>query len=129
MNSYGGKLLRVNLYSGEVSDEAIPEKVMKNFLGGRGFGIKYLYDEVAAGVDPLSPENKLSLLNEPLAGTNAQSCSRWLAYTKSPLTRTVMRGVGGGEFGAWIKWAGFDFILIEGRAAKPVYVYMENGRG
>jgi aldehyde:ferredoxin oxidoreductase len=129
MDGFTGKFLRVNLSKTELHTETVPEQVRKYFMGGRGFGIKYLYDEVASGVDPLGPENKLLLLNGPLAGTNAQSCSRWAVYTKSPLTGTVMRGICGGDFGAWMKWAGLDFIIIEGKAEKPVYLYIEEGRG
>ncbi len=125
MGGYAGKFLRVNLTSGKVKEEFVPEQVKKDFIGGRGFGVKYLYDELAPGVDPLSPENKLLLLNGPLVGTTAQSCSRWIAVSKSPLTGILGAASGGGDFGAWMKFAGFDFIIIEGKAAKPVYLYIE----
>jgi len=127
MSTYAGKLLRINLTDRKYNFERIPEQIQKDYLGGRGFGIKYLYDEVAPGTDPLSPENKLLLLNGPLGGTRAQFCSKWMAYTKSPLTGTVMRAVGGGDFGAWLKWAGLDLIVIEGKAERPVYVYFSDG--
>jgi aldehyde:ferredoxin oxidoreductase len=127
MPSYGGKFLRVNLTSGKAGFEPVPEKVRREFLGGKGFGIKYLYDETAPGIDPLGPDNKLLFCTGPLAGTKAQSCARWLAYTKSPLTGTVMRAVGGGDFGVWMKWAGLDFIIIEGKAQKPVYIHIDEG--
>ena len=128
MGSYAGKFLRINLSKSEISKETVPDQLRRDFVGGRGFGVKYLYDEVTPGVDPLGSENKLLLLNGPLAGTNAQSCSRWAVYTKSPLTRTVMRGICGGDFGAWMKWVGLDFVIIEGKAEKPVYLYIEDGR-
>jgi aldehyde:ferredoxin oxidoreductase len=127
VSTYGGQFLRINLTTAEKSWERVPEKVQEDFLGGRGFGIKYLYDEVSAGIDPLGPDNKLLLLNGPLGGTKAQFCSKWMAYTKSPQTGTVMRAVGGGDFGAWLKWAGLDFIIIEGRAEEPVYACIEDG--
>ncbi|MEE9491088.1 MAG: aldehyde ferredoxin oxidoreductase N-terminal domain-containing protein, partial [Dehalococcoidia bacterium] len=104
------KLLRVNLSSGAIIEEDIPQKVAEAYVGGRGFCAKYLYDEVRPGIDPLSPENKLLLASGPLAGTSAQSFSKWIAVTKSPLTGTFSRSLGGGDFGAWLKWAGFALI-------------------
>ncbi len=94
------RLLRVNLSSGTIVEEDIPQKVAEAYVGGRGFCAKYLYDEVPPGIDPLSPENKLLLATGPLAGTSAQSFSKWIAVTKSPLTGTFSRSLGGGDFGA-----------------------------
>ncbi len=126
MGGYAGKFLRVNLSTGELRAEPVPEDVKRKFVGGRGFGVKYLYDELPAGVDPLGVQNKLLLLNGPLAGTNAQTVSRWMAVTKSPLTGCFARAVGGADFGAWLKFAGYDFIIIEGKAKKPIYLYITN---
>lgn len=86
MSKYVRELLRVNLTTGSINVESIPEEVVKEFIGGRGFGIKYLFNEIQPTVSPLSPENKLLLLAGPLAGTSAQSFSRWMVMTKSPLT-------------------------------------------
>jgi aldehyde:ferredoxin oxidoreductase len=126
MSSYTGEFLRVDLTTRRISFEGVPQEVQRMFVGGRGFGIKFLYDETAPGIDPLGPKNKLFLLTGPLGGTKAQSCARWLAYTKSPLTGTIMRAVGGGDFGVWMKWAGLDFIIIEGKAEKPVYLFIND---
>ena len=82
--SYTGKLLRVNLTEKKSTIETISEDIIRNYIGGRGFGTKYLYDELAPGIDPLSPGNKLLLLTGPLCGTQAQGCSKWMALTKSP---------------------------------------------
>ncbi|MFC1992071.1 aldehyde ferredoxin oxidoreductase family protein, partial [Chloroflexota bacterium] len=68
--------------------------------------------------------NKLILLNGPLAGTSAQASSRWMACTRSPLTDAFARSVGGADFGAWLKFAGYEFIIIEGKAEKPVYLHL-----
>ena len=122
------KLLRVNLSSGAIIEEDIPEEVAEAYVGGRGFCAKYLYDEVLPGIDPLSPENKLLLATGPMSGTSAQSFSKWIAVAKSPLTGTFSRSVGGGDFGAWLKWAGFELMILEGKAAKPVYVHIANGK-
>lgn len=124
MAGYGGKLLRVDLSRGQISQELIPEEAKLAFVGGRGLGIKYLYDELAPGTDPLGPGNKLLLLNGPLAGTNAQSVSRWMVITKSPLTGAYARSVAGADFGAWLKFAGYDLIILEGQAARPVYLHI-----
>ena len=121
------KLLRVNLSSGAIKEESIPQKIATDYVGGRGFGAKYLYDEVAPGTDPLGKQNKLLLGIGPLAGTSAQSLSKWMVYTKSPLTGTFTRNCGGGDFGAWLKWAGFELIILEGKAAKPAYLYIKDG--
>jgi aldehyde:ferredoxin oxidoreductase len=124
MKGYAGRLLRVNLSAGTVADEPLPLPVVEDFIAGRGFGIKYLYDELAPHVDPLGEHNKLLLVPGVLAGTQAQGVARWLAYTKSPLTGCVARACSGGDFGAWMKFAGYDFITIEGKADRPVYLYV-----
>jgi aldehyde:ferredoxin oxidoreductase len=128
MSAYAGKFLRVNLSSGNCTTEDIPDQVKTFWVGGRGFGAKYIYDELAPGIDPLGPENKVFFFTGPLAGTSAQGCARWMIITKSPLTGTFTRSVGGGDLGAWIKFAGLDFIVIEGKAPKPVYIFIENDR-
>jgi len=120
------KYLRVNLSEEVIEEEIIPEEIINDFVGGRGLGIKYLYDELDKGVDPLGPENKLLLVTGPLAGTRTCASSRWIAVTKSPLSNTYTRSSGGGDFGAWLSFVGLDFILIEGRAEKPVYIYLED---
>src|SRR4030043_401067 len=121
-------LLRVNLSSGKSKEEDIPQKIQDEFVGARGFCARYLYDEVKPNIDPLSPENKLFLTAGPLAGTSAQAFSKWIAVTKSPLTGTYTRSVGGGDFGAWLKWAGFELMIIEGKAAKPSYLFIKDGK-
>jgi len=95
-----------------------------DFIGGRGYGIRYLYQELAPGVEPLGEQNKLIMLNGPLAGNTAQAVSRWMSITKSPLTGAFARSVCGADFGAWLKFAGYEFIIIEGKAEKPVYVHL-----
>lgn len=118
------KLLRIDLSTGEVRTEPVAEKVALDFIGGRGLGISYLYQEISPGIDPLSEQNKLLLLAGPLTGTNAQSVSRWMVCTKSPLTGGYARSVAGADFGAWMKFAGYDLLIIEGKAEKPVYIHL-----
>lgn len=124
---YTGKLLRVNLTTGTAAAETIPDKIIEKYIGCRGFGIRYLYDEMRTGIDPLSPDNKLLLLTGPLCGTAAQGGSKWMAVTKSPATGGFFRSVGGGRWGQALKAAGYDFIILEGRAANPCYIHIEDG--
>lgn len=125
MRSYTGKLLRVNLSKGESQTEDIPEQLMKDFLGGRGLAARYLYSELAPGVEPLGPENKLLFMMGPLGATTAMSVSRMALVTKSPITGTIAKSVMGGNFGAYLKFAGFDGIIVEGEAKKPVYIHID----
>src|SRR3972149_5125011 len=119
-----GKILRVDLSRGKVSTETVPEKIAADFVGGRGYGVRYLYDEIAPGTDSLGEENKLIMLNGPLAGTTAQAVSRWMTCTLSPLTGTFTRSVCGADFGAWLKFAGYEMIILEGKAEKPSYLHL-----
>lgn len=128
MSTYTGKLLRANLSKGTVKIEPIPEQTKKDFMAGRGLCVKYLYDELKPGIDPLSADNKLLLSTGILAGTTAQGCSKWVAVTKSPASGAIAKSIGGASFGPWMKFAGFDLIIIEGRAQKPSYIYIEDGK-
>jgi aldehyde:ferredoxin oxidoreductase len=98
--------------------------VAKDFIGARGYGIRYLYDELAPGIDPLGEQNKLLMLCGPLAGTPAIAVSRWMACTKSPLTGAYARSVCGADFGAWLRFVDYDFLIIEGKADCPVYIHL-----
>lgn len=122
------RLLRVNLSTGAIAEEDIPPKVAEAYVGARGLCARYLYDEVPAGAHPLGPDNKLLLTVGPLGGTSAQAFSKWIAVTKSPLTGTFTRSCGGGDFGAWLKWAGFEIMIIEGMAPQPVYLHIRDGK-
>ncbi len=121
-NSFWGKLLRVNLTNGTIKEEEIPEEKMKMFLGARGLGSKYLADEIDPKIDPLSPENKLIFAPGPLSGTTAPTGGRYDVITKGPLTGTIAASNSGGFFGAEVKFAGYDMIIVEGRSEKPVYI-------
>src|SRR4030042_1865308 len=107
------KLLRVNLSNSTIKDEDIPQKIALDYVGGRGFGSKYFYDEVAPGTDPLSKQNKLLIGTGPLAGTSAQSLSKWVVVTRSPQTGTITRSYGGGGFRARLQWAGYEMGILE----------------
>jgi len=122
MFGYTGKFLRVNLETEKISKEDTPEELIHNFLGGDGFAIKVLYDELKAQIDPFSPENKIIITTGPLTSTNWPASGRIHMATKSPLTNFWGEGNAGGFFGPELKFAGYDFLLIEGKAKKPVYL-------
>jgi aldehyde:ferredoxin oxidoreductase len=118
------KSIKVDLSTREIKTVPIDERIVKDFIGGRGFGAVHLYRELKPGVDPLGEQNKMLFLTGPLAGGPMQSTSRWMVYTKSPLTGALVRSCGGADFGAWLRFAGYSFIEVEGKADKPVYIHL-----
>ncbi len=121
-----GKLLRVNLTEGSIVQEKIPEERAKKFLGGRGLGTKYLFDELKRGIDPLGPENKLIFMTGLLTGTPSPSASRYSVVTKSPLTNIWAQSSSGGRWGVDLKHSGFDGIIFEGISERPVYLTIDD---
>ena len=117
---------RVNLSTGAVNYEEIPEDWARKYIGARGLGVRYCL-EAGATVDPYSEENLLCFMNGPLTGTRASMSGRLAVVTKSPLTGTVTDSHQGGWSAARIRWAGFDGIIFEGIADKPTYAYIEDG--
>jgi len=125
---YNGKILRVNLTDQTANEEELPLEIARDFIGGAGFGIKYLFDEVKAGTDPLGPENKLIFASGPFSGTTIPCASRMAVTAKSPLTGAVGMALTGGYFPVELKFAGYDALIIEGKAEKPTYVWIKNGK-
>ncbi len=123
---YHGKLLRVNLTDRTTKIEDIPENIIINYVGGRGLGAKYLFDETPAGTDPLGEENKLFFVTGALNGINAPTTSRYTVVTKAPLSETITSSSSGGHFGYALKATGFDAIAIEGKASSPLYLFVNN---
>jgi len=123
---YAGNLLRIDLSNGSVTTEALRERAARDFIGGRGLGAKYLFDEVPPGADPLGADNKLYFLSGPLAGTLSQASSRWMVVTKSPLTGGVIRSTAGTDLGNELKAAGIDGVVIEGKAEKPTMIVIRD---
>lgn len=126
-DGYMHKFLFVDLTSGHSREEGVPERLRRIYVGGKGYGIKLLHDLVPEGCDPLSPGNVLMFMAGPLTGTLAPSM-RACVVTKSPLTGTLLDSYFGGSFGPEIKYAGYDGIIITGRAAEPVYLWVDDGR-
>lgn len=126
LGGYSGKILRVNLSSNRIKREDLQWNWVTKYIGGKGLGFKYLYEETKPLIEPLSPNNKLILMTGPLSGTTVPASGKYVIVTKSPRTRTILDSYFGGIFGAKLKKAGFDAIIIEGIARKPVYLKIEN---
>ena len=123
---YMGKILFVNLSTGELKDEALDEKLCRDFIGGYGIGARILYSRQKGGVDPLGPENILGFMTGPLTGTPATNGSRYAAVAKSPLTGGWGDANSGGDFGPHLKFAGYDGVFFTGVSEKPVYLFIDN---
>jgi aldehyde:ferredoxin oxidoreductase len=120
MYGWTGQCLRVNLTENKFHKEASPQKLMEQFMGGRGLGARILFDELDPLVDPLSPENKLIFVSGPLVGTGAVTGASCNVVTKSALSGTIACAKMRGHFGAELKFSGFDMIILEGKAESPV---------
>lgn len=120
--AYYEKIARINLTTGQIKVEKLDLDMAHKFIGGRGLGTKILYDEGVATVDPLSPENKLVYITGPMTGANAPSTGRYMVVTKSPLTGMIACSNSGGIWGAKLKYAGWDAIIVEGEAPKWTYI-------
>ncbi|MCX6067084.1 MAG: aldehyde ferredoxin oxidoreductase family protein [Chloroflexi bacterium] len=124
MYGWHGKLLRVDLTHQKVSIEQIDPQVARDYIGGRGWAIRYLYDEVDPKVEPLAPENKLIFVTGPLTATTAPTGNRYMVVTKSPLTGALAHSNSGGDFPTWMKRTGFDMFIFEGKSEAPVYLWI-----
>jgi aldehyde:ferredoxin oxidoreductase len=127
-NRFGwmGAILRIDLSSGRITKETPPEELAHNFIGGRGVNSKILYDETSEKTDPLGPENRLIIGTGPATGTLGLGNSRFTITGKSPLTGILGDASGGGQFGAEVKFAGYDHVIIQGRAPGPVYIWIDD---
>jgi len=128
MTSYGWnkKVLKVNLTTGNISTETISEEILKNYLGGRGINIKALYDTTNRNTDPLGSDNPLIFGTGPLTGTIIPSSGRHNVTAKSPLTGILGDSNSGGFWGAELKQAGYDQIIVTGKAERPAYLKIMN---
>jgi aldehyde:ferredoxin oxidoreductase len=127
MSGYVGAILRVDLSSGHISKEEPPEHFYRTYLGGRTMAAYFLARELPPRADPLGPENRLYFLTGPLTGTPLPGSGRNSVAALSPLTGRFGEGQVGGYFGAELKRAGFDHVVIEGRASRPSYLWIHDG--
>ncbi|MCL1812068.1 MAG: aldehyde ferredoxin oxidoreductase family protein [Treponema sp.] len=126
MYGYWQKLLRVNLTDSTFKTEEIDEKSIKLLLGGAALAAKYLLEELPPKVDPLSPENKIIFALGFMQAVNYPGNAKWSVVTKSPLTGTFMDSAGTGAWAPQLKKAGYDMLIIEGKAPKPTYLYIND---
>jgi len=120
------KILRVNLSEGRCAPEALNMEWAQDYLGQRGLATKYFCEEVDPKVDPLSAANKMIFATGPLTGTMASTSARYSVITKGALTGAIACSNSGGHFGPELRFAGWDMIIFEGKAPKPVYLRIEN---
>lgn len=124
--AWHGKILRVNLTKGTSQSEPLNMKWADEYLGQRGLATKYLVEEIDPKVDPLSPDNKIIWASGPLTGTMASTGGRYSVITKGALTNAIACSNSGGYWGAEMRFAGWDMIILEGKAPQPVYLYVQN---
>ncbi len=127
-HGYNGKILRVDLSSGRIKTEEYPDHFYRQYFGGEGFIGYFLLKELKPGIEPLSPYNKLIFAAGPLTGAPAGGCGRHSVGGKSPLTGAFGEADSGGYWGAELKMAGFDAIIFEGKAEKPVYLSIQDDK-
>jgi len=127
MYGYAGKLLRANLSNKSVKEEPLRLDYLEKYLGGIGIATRILYDEVGLQVRPLDPENRLIFMTGPFTGTKAPCTGKHVVVSKSPLTGIFGESIAGGHWGVGLKWSGFDGVVVEGRAEKPVYLWIHEG--
>lgn len=127
-NGWMGKMIRVNLTEETVNTEPLNMEDARLYAGGRGLGAKYCVDLIAPKADPLGPENVLAFMTGPLTGTLAPCAGMIAVVSKVPQSGELGSCVSGGYFGPELKFAGFDGIIVEGKAKNPVYLFLSNDR-
>ena len=123
--AYNGKILNVRLSEGESAAEELPEQMYKDYLGGYGIGSRLLFDRIPQGADPLGPDNVLGLFPGLMTGTPIFG-NRFQAVCKSPSTGGWGDANCGGDFGPYLKFAGWDGVMLYGAAEKPVYILIDD---
>ena len=127
LGGYANNIAWIDLSSGKVDYKPVPEDLALKYIGGRGLGVKFVFDN-GPKVDPLSPDNILCFMNGPMTGSEANMSGRMAVVTKSPLTGTITDSHHGGWSAARLRWAGFDGLVFKGKAAKPTYAYIHDGK-
>jgi len=125
---YNGKILRVNLSDNHISVETTDESFCRKYLGGAGFVAYFLWKELGQGIDPLGSENKMVFALGPATGIRLPGSGRNCVGAKSPLTGGIAKSEVGGFWGAELKRAGYDAIIVEGKAEKPAYLWVHDGK-
>lgn len=124
LGGYMGKFLRVNLTERKIKVERFDEKVLRKYIGGSGLGVKILYEETKADVDPLEPASPLMFITGPVTGTPVYFSGRHTIIAKSPLSGIFGEASVGGYWGSMLKRSGYDGIIVTGKSPKPVYIWI-----
>ena len=124
MSGWTGKALHVDLTNGTSRVEDIPQQWLEAYMGGRGLADRYLYELMDPQVDPLSPENVLIFATGPLTGTPVPCGARYMVVTKGALTNAITTSNSGGHWGPELRFAGYDLLILHGKAARPSYLYI-----
>ncbi|RJP52811.1 MAG: aldehyde ferredoxin oxidoreductase [Anaerolineaceae bacterium] len=127
LGGYADRIAWIDLTAGKVEYKPVPEDDARKYIGGRGLGVKFVFDN-GPKVDALSSDNILCFMNGPLTGSEANMSGRMAVVTKSPLTGTVTDSHHGGWSAARLRWAGFDGLVFKGKASKPTYAYIHDGK-
>ncbi len=127
VNGYNGKVLFVDLTEGSITEESLPEKVYRDYIGGLGLGARILYERMKPKADPLGPDNILGFLIGPLTGTGIHG-ARFQIVTKSPVTGGWGDSNSGGSFAVELKASGYDGVFFSGISPKPVYLFLNDGK-
>jgi aldehyde:ferredoxin oxidoreductase len=127
LGGYANQIAWIDLTEGKVELKPVPKDLALKYIGGRGLGVKFVFDN-GPEVDPLSPENIICFMNGPLTGSEANMSGRMAVVTKSPLTGTVTDSHHGGWSAARLRWAGYDGLVFKGKAEKPVYAFIDDGK-
>jgi aldehyde:ferredoxin oxidoreductase len=125
---YMGKILHVDLTEKKAWEEELDEATYKKYVGGVSLGSKYLYEEVPAGVEWSSPENRLIFMAGPLSGTRVSGSGTFCALGKGPMTNMAASTQANGFFGAFLRFSGFDGLVIQGRASDSTYLFIGDGQ-
>jgi putrescine aminotransferase len=128
MNLYAGQVLHVDLTAGKITPKPTAKEWLKDYIGGWGLGVRYFTDLADPGIDPMAPESPIVIMTGPLCGTLAPTASRLCLVSKSPHTGTIFEANIGGAFGPELKFAGYDGLVITGKAQNPVYLRIEDDR-
>lgn len=128
MFGYAGRILYIDLTNRKTKTECISESFCKKFIGGNGFSIYLLYHHTGPQIDPLGPENVLSFAVGPIQGTMISSGGKYIVQAKSPLTNIMGEAISSGHWGHALKFAGWDALVIEGKAEKPLYLFVDDDK-
>ena len=126
---YGGKIIKINLSTSSIVTEDTSKNLARSYIGGKGLGTYLLLENLRDWeIDPLSPDNVFVIASGPFSGSIVPMGTRATLVFKSPLTGIYGESVVGGSFGAYMKWVGIDALVITGKADKPTYIFIDDGK-